>query len=322
MGKYVVLGAGKTGMDCIVYLQRKMKVDPADIAWVISNDVWMTKLDGEGTFWDWPKELAKNDNDVQKAALALEEKGLFVRLDKNVMPTRFRFPLIPADELNLLRNVKTVIRRGRVTAIVRKNKSDVWAEFGNENSPWEAFAPIEKCVFIHATSPGPFNNVDPTTPIFNNEKKMSLSPLFFPLISFSMSTIAKIEATRRKGTLDVEFMKQLAQTIGEKNLEPNEYTENDLLKMFIRSTDLSKDAFQPMIAQAVVFSILDNDPMVAMNWMKQNRLCFLGVIPGFKCGTVDDVRMLCSEAKTIGLSEDDVRMLKMVGEKIKPLEGM
>jgi len=321
--KYVVIGAGKTGMDCIVYLQKTMKVDPADIAWVISNDVWMTNLEGEGSFWDWPKYLADYDNDTEKAALALEEKGLFIRLDKNFLPTKFRFPLITKDELELLRNVKTVIRRGRATAIVHKDNSGVRVEFGSENSAWEAFAPVEKCVFIHASSPGPDNGNDPMTPFFNNSKKMTLQPIFFPPISFSMSTLAKVEATRRKGTLDIDFMKQLAQTLGEEKLEPNEYTENDLLKMLLRPTDLGGNVFQPMIAQAMIFAILDRDPMVAMNWMKQNRLSFLGSVPGFKCETCDHIRMICSKAKNIiGLSKNEIRMLEMVGEKIKPLEGM
>jgi len=320
--KFVVIGAGKTGMDCIIYLQRTKKVDPADIAWVISNDVWMTNLGGAGTFWDFPKYLANCDNDMQKAALAAEEKGLFVRLDKKFMPTKFRFPLILPDELKLLRNVETVIRRGRATAIVRKNNSDVRVEFGSGNSPWTAFAPIEKCVFIHASSPGPFNDIDPETPFFTNSKKMTLNQLFFPPISYSMSTLAKIEATRRKGTLDIDFMKQLALTWGEEKLEQNECTENDLLKMLLLPTDLTKNLFQPLIVQAIVFAILDRDPMVAINWMKQNRLSFLCTLPGFKCETCDHVRLICSKAKSIGLSESDVRMLEMVGEKIKPLEGM
>lgn len=319
--KYVVIGAGKTGMDCIIYLQRTMKVDPADIAWVISSDVWMANLGG-GTFWDYLKILANSDNDKQKANLAAEEKGLFVRLDKNIMPTKFRFPLIPPNELELLRNVETVIRRGRITAIVRKNNSDVRVEFGSGNSPWEAFAPIEKCVFVHASSPGPFNDNDLEAPFFNNSKKMTLNQLFLPPISLSMSTLAKIEATRRKGTLDIDFMKQLALTWGEEKLEQNECTENDLLKMLLKPTDLFNNLFQPMISQAIIFAILDRDPMVFINWMKQNRLSFLCTVPGFKCETCDHVRLICSKAKFIGLSENDVRMLEMVGEKIKPLEGM
>ena len=261
--------------------------------------------------------------DQEKALLALEEEGLFVRLDKKFTPTVFRFPQILPEELKLLRKVKTVIRRGRATAINSKYNSNVMVEFGSDNPPWKAFAPIEKCVFVHASSPGPFNDSDPDVPIFNNSKKMTLKIIFFPPVTLSMSVLAKIEAARRKGTLDLHFMRRLAIALGEKESKVNKYTENDLLKMLIQPLlyNLIRGPFQAEKTQAILFAVLDNDPMVALKWMKQNRLCMLS-IPGLKSGACDRVRVLCSNAKTIGLSENDERMLNIIGEKIKSLEGM
>ena len=40
--KYVVIGAGKTGMDACVYLQTAKGVDPEDILWVMPHDAWIT----------------------------------------------------------------------------------------------------------------------------------------------------------------------------------------------------------------------------------------------------------------------------------------
>jgi hypothetical protein len=40
--KYVVIGAGKTGMDACVYLQTSKGVDPEDILWVMPHDAWIT----------------------------------------------------------------------------------------------------------------------------------------------------------------------------------------------------------------------------------------------------------------------------------------
>merc|ERR1711865_302065 len=89
----------------------------------------------------------------------------------------------------------------------------VVVEFGSDHSPWEGFAPIENCVFVHATCPGPFNELYAREGIepgfFNSEKKMTLNLLFEPPISMSMSCLAKIEASRNKGTLDIECMKRL-----------------------------------------------------------------------------------------------------------------
>ena len=42
--KYVVLGAGKTGMDAVLFLL-KQNVDPDKIIWVMPNDAWLFKRD-------------------------------------------------------------------------------------------------------------------------------------------------------------------------------------------------------------------------------------------------------------------------------------
>ena len=40
--KYVVIGAGKTGMDACVFLQTAKGVAPSDIMWVMPHDAWIT----------------------------------------------------------------------------------------------------------------------------------------------------------------------------------------------------------------------------------------------------------------------------------------
>jgi len=318
--KYVVLGAGKTGMDCVVYLQRKLKIDPSDIAWVISNDPWMFNGGASGNPMEWPNIMAKNNNDIDQAALAMEKKGAFLRLDETVLPTVFRFPVIQPDEFKLLKKVKTIIRRGRATAIRRKYKSDVSVEFGGDHSPWDAFAPVESCVFVHATSPGPSNTKDHSKPIFENTKKMNLDLLFPPPVPFSMSCLAKIEAARVKGTLNTDAMKGLALALGEEESEGREFTDEDLLKILIQPADYD-NVQSTTITLAMVFAIVDRDPMVPYKWMKENRLSLLS-IPGQKAGSCDDVRMLRSKGTKLGLREKDVGMLQVLGEFIKPLEGM
>lgn len=42
LDRYVVIGAGKTGMDAIVYLQTSKNVKPEDIMWVMPHDAWIT----------------------------------------------------------------------------------------------------------------------------------------------------------------------------------------------------------------------------------------------------------------------------------------
>ena len=298
-----------------------MKVHPDDITWVISNDVWMLNSKSGASPWHWPHYLAKYNNNMDQSALALEQKGFFVRLDKDHTPTVFKFPRIYKDELELLRNVKSVIRRGRVTAIRCPLDDGVTVEFDKEEfGPWDAFAPVEKCIFVHATSPGPFNNADPDISIFKSKSKIRLQVIFAPPITFSMSTLGKIEAARRKGTLDLAFMRRLALALKEEESKVDELTENDLLNMLIQPLQID-NLCRPLMTLSIIFATLDEDPIIPLNWMKQNRLSHLS-IPGFKSRACDSIRLLCNKYNNVVKSENYLKMLELVGEKIKPLEGM
>lgn len=313
--KYVVLGAGKTGIDCVVYLQRAMKIKPSDIAWVVSRDVWMGNSECGGDPQTWARYLAECDNDVDTAALALEATGMLVRLDQNVLPSRFRFPIIPPDELQLARNVTTIIRRGRVTSIRRKSRSSssVMVGFGDSQPPWEAFAPVETCVFVHAASPGPFNGLDANIPVFNNPKRMTLQLLLTGPRTFSMSLLAKLEAGRRKNTLDLVCLRNLVH--GEEGS-----TENEILNEAFRPLTPAAP-YRPIVNLAIVLATIDRDPLVAIDWMKRNRLCYLSVT-GAKASSCEDIRMLLAKGRSLGLIESDLSMLQVLGDKLRCLEGL
>ncbi len=311
--KYVVLGAGKTGIDCVVYLQRTMKINPVDIAWVVSRDVWMVNSNSSANPQTWARCLAEHGNDFDKAALALEATGLFVRLDQNFLPSRFRFPVIPPDELQLARNVTTVVRRGRVTSICRSSSSLV-VEFGARHPSWEAFAPIETCVFVHATSPGPFNGLDPTIPIFKTPKEITLQLLLMGPRTFSLSLLAKLEVARRNKTLDIDCIRDLVH--GEEPSKAKEVaTENEVLDAIIRPLTPTIP-HRPLLSLATILAILDRDPLVTINWMRQNRLCFLSV-PGSKAKSYDDIQMLQSRGRSLGLTEFDLSMLQVLEKKLR-----
>jgi hypothetical protein len=331
---FVVVGAGKTAMDTVVYLQRVMKTKPSNIAWVIPNDVWMLNRDGGGNPWVWPKALLENNLDSDQAALSLEEKGMFYRLDPNILPTQFRFPVVEAGELNLMRKVKTIIRRGRATGIRVTGDDDrktVTMDFGDNKPAWEVpGVDANECVFVHCASPGPFNNkvVDS---VFESDKKLTLTLLVAPPISQSMSNIAKIEAARRKGTLDLDFGRQLLaasetnDTAEETNLA-DKYSENDVLRALIVGYKLKTGGklapLDPIFTLASFFAILDADPMTAYDWQKGSRLQFLS-IPGFKIQIYEDVLELARKGKQeLGYTDEKVRTFEMLADKLKPLEGM
>ncbi len=123
---YVVIGAGKTGMDACLWLLQT-GVDPDAIRWIMPRDAWML-----------PREFAQNSDEFfadtfgnqanQFEALAqaqdiddmysrLEAAGCVVRIDENIRPTMFHAATISQPELQALRQIKNIIRMGRVSAL-------------------------------------------------------------------------------------------------------------------------------------------------------------------------------------------------------------
>ena len=117
---YVVVGAGKTGIDAMLFLLGQ-GVSPGRIQWIMPNDAWL--LDrarlAPGTI---AKGLLQMDAFVHAETLeelfvVLEGAGNVLRLDANVWPTKYRCATVSAAELGELRRIENVIRQGRVIRI-------------------------------------------------------------------------------------------------------------------------------------------------------------------------------------------------------------
>jgi len=326
--KYVVLGCGKTGMDTIVYLQETMKIKPDDITWVIPNDVWMIAR-GEGHPWAMPEALLKHNGDEEKARAYLEEKGILVRLDKNVQPTRFRFPVIGKEELKLMRKIKNLVRKGRVTSIrLKNNKIDIG--FGENQEPYTLPESANDYAFVHCTSPGPENDVseEMVDKLFVSEKELRLHLLFPPPITASLACLAFLEAARSKGTLDLEFGRKLINA-RDGGKEPTvALTDNQVLHELIRGIfgkngqDCADSKLSSIISItniATIIALADPDPMVAFNWMRGCRLSMLS-IPGFKSRIYEMLGEIL-EKKHMGFSDGYLAMAGLLRDKLKVLEG-
>ena len=123
---YVVIGAGKTGMDACLWLL-STGVPPDDITWIMPRDAWL--LDraniqpGLESFDSTVGGFAKS---TEAAALAtsiddlfdrLEASGQLLRLDVHVRPTMYRCATVSLAELEQLRRIDNVVRFGRVRSI-------------------------------------------------------------------------------------------------------------------------------------------------------------------------------------------------------------
>ena len=123
---YVVIGAGKTGMDACLWLLAN-DVDPALITWIVPRDSWL--LD-RANIQPGPgfaatvvgsmasqMEVSASAETVDELFDGLERTGVLSRLDPDVKPTMYRCATVTQAELEQLRRIENVVRLGRVQRI-------------------------------------------------------------------------------------------------------------------------------------------------------------------------------------------------------------
>jgi hypothetical protein len=126
--EFVVIGAGKTGMDACIWLLGN-GADPDHIRWIVPRDSWVLDRGNVQPGDEFFAALCKSIADqVECAALATSIDDLFVRLeaagelrriDPDVTPEAYHCAILSNGELAQLRRIRNVVRLGRVTAIDR-----------------------------------------------------------------------------------------------------------------------------------------------------------------------------------------------------------
>jgi hypothetical protein len=123
---YVVIGAGKTGIDACLWLLEH-GVEPDTITWVVSRDAWLldrknTQMGAEFFFDTLGAQAAMMESIVAAESPEdmfhrLEEVGYFVRIDESAEPEMFHGATVSRLEVEALRQITNVVRLGHVTAI-------------------------------------------------------------------------------------------------------------------------------------------------------------------------------------------------------------
>lgn len=118
---YTIVGAGKTGIDSILFLLDR-GVDPDAIRWIMPNDSWLWDRPGiqPGSATDGVLDLLDAVGRTSSATEAfewLEAKGSIHRIDRDHTPTKWRCATMDPGEVTTLRRVDDVVRQGRVVAI-------------------------------------------------------------------------------------------------------------------------------------------------------------------------------------------------------------
>jgi hypothetical protein len=123
---YVVIGAGKTGMDAVVHLLAR-GTTPDAITWIMPQDVWFYNrahyqpadhmLDDLVEGMAAQMEIAASAQSAEEVLLRLEQANVLMRLDRNIFPTAYRCATVTPAELDQARRIKNIVRLGRVQRI-------------------------------------------------------------------------------------------------------------------------------------------------------------------------------------------------------------
>lgn len=126
--RYTVLGGGKTAIDSVSWLLAN-GAPPEAISWVIPRDQWLinraTMQPGEEFFetslgsFARQFEICATAGSVREICEQMEVAGAWLRLDPAVEPTMFHGATVTEIELEQLRRITGVIRKGRVQALER-----------------------------------------------------------------------------------------------------------------------------------------------------------------------------------------------------------
>jgi hypothetical protein len=189
--RYVILGGGKTAMDVGIWLLQ-MGAKPEQIRWIVPRDSWLqnreTAQPGE-VFYErtiggmaHQLEAAAEANSVDDLFEQLEQRGQMLRIDRTVKPTVYRGATLSILEIELLRTIKDVIRKGYVRRIERDK---VVLDQGTIYS-----APDD--LYVDCTAKAFGRKV--SVPVFDRDR-ITLQPVRAWRMSFSAAVIGHVEAT-------------------------------------------------------------------------------------------------------------------------------
>lgn len=118
--EYVIVGSGKTATDACVWLLGA-GIDPDAICWLRPRDPWMLNralIQPDPAIYLGMvaelMELAGGASSLPELFTDLEAAGIMLRLDPAVTPSMAKAPTLGTWELDLLRSIGRVVRRGHL----------------------------------------------------------------------------------------------------------------------------------------------------------------------------------------------------------------
>ena len=187
--QYVIVGAGKTATDACIWLLAR-GVDPDTICWIRPRDPWMLN---RAVVQPEPAVFLGMVADVLHAAtgatslddffLRLEDAGVMLRIDRTVTPTMAKAPTLAQWELDELRRVENVVRRGHIR---RVDSGSISFDDGVVTTARDA-------VVVHCAASG--LKYPPSVPIWGPEA-ITLQAIRAGFPCFGAALAGYVEATR------------------------------------------------------------------------------------------------------------------------------
>lgn len=188
---YTVVGAGKTSIDSVLWLLEN-GVDPSIITWIIPRDPMLIERDAVQPDPQFAEKAQARLKAVQESIMEAESvqellekqftKGLMHRLDETVWPTMYHCSSVSLLELDAIRKITSIIRKGRVTSI---SPDKVILENGT-------YTPVEDTLYIDCSASAVPKL--PPVPVFQ-PNLITLQPVRFCQQTFSAAFIAHVETT-------------------------------------------------------------------------------------------------------------------------------
>lgn len=188
--RFVIIGAGKTALDACVWLLSQ-GVRPSAIRWVKPREGWWLNRRYHQPHAFLPEFYAAQGLQLRAIAQAtsvadvfaqLESDGLFLRVDTAVAPTMCHGAIVSEAELGLLRQIKDVVRLGRVRRIERDR-----IVLDEGTVPTDANA-----VHVHCAARG---LATPPLRLIFETGRVTVQPCFWGFASYQFAMLGVVEAT-------------------------------------------------------------------------------------------------------------------------------
>jgi hypothetical protein len=188
--RIVVVGAGKTALDCCVWLLER-GVPASAITWIKPREAWWMNRRFQQPHTLVPELYRGAAIQLEAMAAAssmadlfarLEAEGVFLRVDPAIEPTMFRGAVVSEPELALLRQIEDVVRLGPVRRIER---DQIILEKGRVPTG-------PRTLHVHCASRALAHR--PLRPIFE-PGLVTVQPILWGFACYQFATLGVVEAT-------------------------------------------------------------------------------------------------------------------------------